>query len=847
MEFDFGNLKVPGKQTNETDPRAILRSLPVRSGAINDLWDGQAQALTQWNGHRTRSDNLILLNTGAGKTIVGLLIAESLRRELTGNVVYLCPNNDLVTQVGKEADRLGLEHTLRMGGQWSNDLYERGKALCITNYHSLLNPQSQQFRGEKTPNALILDDAHVAEGVIRDQFTLRLTLKDHPDLFREIGRMIVADEKDGGWQAKLVQTFQGAGSYSTLMASPLFGARSSTQLNTLFQPHLKSPDRSLAISLALLYGKWQFCSFVVSHNAIEIAPPALPTLSYGFFADPGVRRVYLSATLEQTVDFARAFGRQIVDPIKPQVDAGNGERVILFSEQLGGEPEEPKIVEDAAKQHNVLLAVPSHPQAERWKGLATPPEPSKFSFELDLFRSAKTGVFVLVGRYDGIDLPNETCRVMAIDGVPRGTNLLERFCWEYLNLQGELRSRIATRVTQLFGRIIRGRVDHGAFLVLSRALNNWLGDDRNIALLPELLRNQVKLGHHVHSTLKVDTPDKAVGLINSVLARAEGWVQFYAKWASSFGVDDDVVTKSLEQQETIAKLAASWVRLWSSYWTGEAFKTIDDQRQELENLLPSLSLADYRAAGWLNVWLGTTYAWEGQEANAADHFGRARSRLKAELPLPRARIEITGGLKEEDVAPMGRHFMELFRGGNVQANNRLVKEDAALSSIVDPKASPTAFEEAIRQFGECLGFESSRPDNELGKGPDVLWRSSAENSVLGLEAKSDKTTPSYNKKDIGQAHQHVVWMAETYKSHAQLGVGLVGDPKGATADSSPSAGMFAIERSRLIQLVAEYKDLRSSVRSDLGASRLAQIARLGSEDEWTLDAVFNRLAPIPLS
>lgn len=160
-EFDFGNLKVPGKPSNETDPRAILRSLPVRSGAINDLWDGQAQALTQWNENRTKSDNLILLNTGAGKTIVGLLIAESLRREHQGNVVYLCANNDLVSQVAKEADRLGLEYTVRVGGRFSNDLFERGKAICITNYQALLNAQTT-FRGEKTPQAHT--SAHPGEG-----------------------------------------------------------------------------------------------------------------------------------------------------------------------------------------------------------------------------------------------------------------------------------------------------------------------------------------------------------------------------------------------------------------------------------------------------------------------------------------------------------------------------------------------------------------------------------------------------------------------------------------------------------------------------------------------------------
>ena len=114
MSFDFDSLQRPGATSRETEPRALLRSLPVREGAINDLWDGQAQALGAWHDRRVGNDNLILLDTGAGKTIVGLIIAESLRRETNGNVVYLCANNDLCKQVAREAAKIGLEYTLRI-------------------------------------------------------------------------------------------------------------------------------------------------------------------------------------------------------------------------------------------------------------------------------------------------------------------------------------------------------------------------------------------------------------------------------------------------------------------------------------------------------------------------------------------------------------------------------------------------------------------------------------------------------------------------------------------------------------------------------------------------------------
>ena len=48
--------------------------------------------------YETEQDVLITLNTGAGKTIVGLLIAQSLVNEKIENVIYVCSTIDLVFQ-----------------------------------------------------------------------------------------------------------------------------------------------------------------------------------------------------------------------------------------------------------------------------------------------------------------------------------------------------------------------------------------------------------------------------------------------------------------------------------------------------------------------------------------------------------------------------------------------------------------------------------------------------------------------------------------------------------------------------------------------------------------------------
>src|SRR6202043_4048506 len=124
---------------------------------------------------------------------------------------------------------------------------------------------------------------------------------------------------------------------------------------------------------------------------------------------------------------------------------------------------------------------------------------------LEAFRQRRTGIFILVYRLDGIDLPDDACRIMIIDGMPAGGSQLERFQWQILNLQSAYAAKIASRVTQVFGRINRGTRDFSVHIIEGRTLNNWLSSDRNLSLLSELLRSQIKLGYELQQQVNINT------------------------------------------------------------------------------------------------------------------------------------------------------------------------------------------------------------------------------------------------------------------------------------------------------------------------------------------------------
>ena len=91
--MDLSKLPIePAKRNLVTNPREIFKSLTLR-GSIQNIWEPQAEALAEWERNRAAADVVIQMNTGGGKTLAGLLVAQSLVNETKGKVLYVCPTN----------------------------------------------------------------------------------------------------------------------------------------------------------------------------------------------------------------------------------------------------------------------------------------------------------------------------------------------------------------------------------------------------------------------------------------------------------------------------------------------------------------------------------------------------------------------------------------------------------------------------------------------------------------------------------------------------------------------------------------------------------------------------------
>lgn len=186
---DFSRLRRESADEPQLDPVEIFRSLP-KPEHVNDLWDTQAAALRAWDERRHVQDLVIKLNTGSGKTLVGLLIGESTRREFRQPFLYLAPTRQLVDQVVEKAGEFGIPATAYSSDEGLPASFENGEAILVATYHTLFNGRSRfQLVGRGEPVSLcgiILDDAHTSASILRDIFSVSVTRHDQEDLYGDL-------------------------------------------------------------------------------------------------------------------------------------------------------------------------------------------------------------------------------------------------------------------------------------------------------------------------------------------------------------------------------------------------------------------------------------------------------------------------------------------------------------------------------------------------------------------------------------------------------------------------------------------------------------------------------------
>jgi hypothetical protein len=738
MSLDFGKLNA-GTAAKQTDPRKIFTTLK-RDARFKRPLDEQADVLDVWYARKTARDLTIKMNTGGGKTVVGLLCLQSSLNENIKPAVYITPDNFLAAQVLAEAEALGIAAT----DNEKDPDFLAGRSILVANVHKLINGRSVFGVGEKKIpiGSIVIDDAHACLGVVNDQFCIKS--RDGNPIYDDLLALFEEDLKAQS-PASLLDVK--AEEPTAVMAVP-YWAWQAHQDDVIGILHAQRNTKELEWNWPLLSECIPLCTCVFGGGRLEIAPRFVPIDRIPAFAT-AQRRIYMTATLADDtilVSHFQADAAEIVKPIRPKGGGDIGDRMILAPQEINPDytVEEIKtLVSDIAGDLNVVVIVPSKQRADFWKGVAGQVLDKDTIHEgVDRLKAGHVGLTVLINKYDGIDLPGEACELLVIDGLPEVYGLGERL--EMILLDGTKRQlvRQIQRIEQGMGRGVRSSDDHCVVLLLGGKLTQKLHQPDAEEMFSSATRAQIALGKEVAAQVRGKSLEELEPILDLCLEQDDNWVQ-----AGRNAVVNAPAINGAHLDKNQVKLREAFDAARIS-----RYDIAINKAQEAVN-----GATDAQVKGYLKQQLAEytnfTNPAKAQELQLAALSHNSRL-LK---PIAGATYnKLSAPAAGQAAAAIG--FMERFLEGNDLA----IWVNGLLDDLDWGEEGSKRFEAAMLDLGKFLGFGSQRPEEEVGRGPDNLW-ALGELKYLVIECKSGAVLADrISKGDTNQLNGSMVWFGEKY-------------------------------------------------------------------------------------
>lgn len=785
--FDFSDIADDAGLEAIRDPVQLFDALPTKAPGLGYLRQVQATVLNKWSDRRDDTDLVIKMNTGTGKTIVGLLIAQASLHDGAGPALYLAPDPHLAERVANEGRRLGLDVVTDPADR----AFRSGESVCVTSLQTLFNGKSRfGLAGTATPikvGTIIVDDAHSAVTKL-DELSRTLIPTNHPAYDALLA--MFEDDLNVQGRAKLLDIR--AGDRSAAMRIPFWAwqSRAGAVLGVL-HPHRAAPV--LEWTWPLIGDHLEICEATVTSAGIEIAPPLPPIQKFPSFVDAR-RRVYLTATLANDsvlVTHFDADAQSVATPVVPDSAADLGDRLILVPQELLpglSDDEIHEAVAALAVTDNVVVLVPSRARAEQWRDVANEVASTadQITAVVGRLKTGPVGLVVIINRYDGIDLPDDACRVLVLDGLPQVTSGAERREATALRDSTTIVTRQVQRFEQGLGRGVRSREDRCAVLVLDRRLVELISDPDTPARLSPGTRAQLELSRKVARTVTRGgdlTVGDLVDLVRQVVDGAEDFKTAARK--ALVGVTYETVP-ILPTARPLRDAYNAAVRGDHQGAADAAERAVDEART---------TMRDDRLAGWL-MEKAAAYRYPVDRARAQTMLAAATASNPSTL-RPLTGIAFTA---QRPTLRQAEAAVAYLAGRYASGNDLRIGVEALISDLAwDPDRTEEA-EQALCDLGRHLGFASQRPEKAIGTGGDVLWELGDDN-YQPIEAKTGAQSDFIAKKDVDQLGGTARWVQETiHPSGAMIPV-MVHPSHVAHRTSTPPPGMRVIDTEHLAKLI----------------------------------------------
>lgn len=478
--------------------------------------------------------------------------------------------------------------------------------------------------------------------------------------------------------------------------------------------------------------------------------------------------------------FIRTFGVTDLAVVSPSGKSGDAQRLFVFVPGDNDEQQKVKALQYSSK-HKACVISPSNYRLGLWGTDVNVFDTKAGEKEIERFRkSTEPERLGLAARYDGIDLPGNSCRMLILDHLPFGESLYTEFIDQTIKT-GTLRSaHAATRIIQAIGRIFRSNTDHGVVMLKGNDLQRWLTVPRNRVFLPPLLQKQIRLGMALADKVAAGEATYE-DLIKAVLDGDPGWDALYKNYINEFGHAEDSHGLDWFEKALIQERDAFYL-LWDGHYQNAA--------TQYTNLAKDVASEDENLVAWYKHWAGLCYMASNVDAAAARYFSQAAN-VRSEL----GRLAAADILIAPAEGEPGFQALKLVASFN---KGRYVKTIAEIKNDLQYGDKTKPAEESLKQLGVMLGLEASRPDNETNSGPDVLWIGNGIGAAF--ELKTNNTSGEYSKGDIKDCNDHGVWLKNNH-SDKHVHRFLVGKHQKIARSANPEDNLRVLEIEAIMDLV----------------------------------------------
>ena len=715
-------------------------------------------------------------------------------------VMYLCANNQLVLQTLQKAGEVQIGCVAYQSGP--GDLpsdFINAIAILVANYNSVFNGRSKfgvMGTGAEPVKVggIICDDAHAALSTVRDAFTITVTRRDHEELYRDLCTRFRADFDKIGKLGSFDDILEREDAEVLEVPYTAWLAKGEAVRELLAREHAER----FRYALPLLRNYFHACHALISARDFSITPiQPLVHLVPSFAECP--RRIFMSATIADDSSIVRTFaanGDVVREPIVPETLAGVGERMILAPSltkisKATDRAVAQKTATTIAAAAGAVVLVPSEAAANRWNGHAQLMMGSDVESAVsDLVSGAHHGPYVFANRYDGIDLNGNACRLLVLDGLPRGANTCELYRSQTLRGSSSLNISLAQKVEQGMGRATRGAGDYCVVLLVGSDLVSWITRNDTLALMTPSTRAQVLMGNEISRS--VQSEDEFNTTMRQCLDRDAAWTKYHAETLADRAEKPAV--------DAVMIRAATIERLYVHEIANKQFTTA----AEVAGRFAAEHHSDKRFRGWLLQLRARALCYAGDSAEAEKVQREAfSSNPSLWAPPGMANLykpNLSAGSQVENILAQASIFA--VPGGYLQDFEEAV-------SWLTPAASSNQFEEGLKRLGRILGFYAERPEQEYSVGPDVLWLPDGSTGIV-VESKGGKDADNpLGKAEHGQLLVSVEWFKAQYGDRRCIPV--IVHPTSKATEPAMAQNAFALTLDKLAQLVSETRSMLTSL------------------------------------